>query len=151
MATGSNTSTTPSTLLAGKQGAKYAGGNVTLVRSAVAKTPTKIAPAPPQSVVTAVSTSSQQPTSLLIKNASGQVTMATLVQSKQSGAAGVSSLANLSPQKFVLRPSAPVSVSSAQGLSCTRYLIIHERMVFTILMMFQCAKEVERNRLSTFG
>jgi len=114
MATGSNTSTTPSTLLAGKQGAKYAGGNVTLVRSAVAKTPTKIAPAPPQSVVTAVSTSSQQPTSLLIKNASGQVTMATLVQSKQSGAAGVSSLANLSPQKFVLRPSAPVSVSSAQ-------------------------------------
>ena len=113
MASGSNTTTTASSLLAGKQGAKFAGGNVTLVRSATAKTPTKIAPAPPQSSVTAVApnSSQQQPTSLLIKNASGQVTMATLVQSKQN----TPNLANLSPQKFVLRPSAPVSVSTAQG------------------------------------
>jgi len=112
MASGSNTTTTASSLLAGKQGAKFAGGNVTLVRSATAKTPTKIAPAPPQSSVTAVApnSSQQQPTSLLIKNASGQVTMATLVQSKQN----TPNLANLSPQKFVLRPSAPVSVSTAQ-------------------------------------
>jgi len=58
-------STTSSAILTGKPGAKFAGGNVTLVRSAPTKTPTKIAPAPPQSVVTTVASSSTntQPTS----------------------------------------------------------------------------------------
>ena len=108
------TTTAPTTsLLAGKTGAKFAGGNVTLVRSASAvKTPTKIAPAPPQSAtVPSAASSASQPTSLLIKNPSGQVTMATLVQTKQNAV----NLASLSPQKFVLRPSAPGSVSTAQG------------------------------------
>lgn len=117
----SATSSSSSTVLAGKTGAKFAGGNVTLVRSAPPKTPTKIAPAPPQSVVTTAMASAQnQPTSLLIKNSAGQVTMATLVQARPSGG-GVTNLGSLSPQKFVLRPATPGSVTSTQGihlLSC---------------------------------
>lgn len=109
--------TTPANnILAGKQGAKFAGGNVTLVRSGPTKTPTKIAPAPPHSVASTVSSTSSiqsQPTSLLIKNAAGQVTMAALVQARPSGGS-VTNMNPLSPQKFVLRPSTPGSVTSAQ-------------------------------------
>lgn len=110
----SSTTSTPSTILTTKAtGAKFAGGNVTLVRSAPAKTPTKIAPAPPQTVVTTATASGQtQPTSLLIKNAAGQVTMATLVQARPNSV-GVANLG--SPQKFVLRPATPGSVTSTQS------------------------------------
>ncbi|XP_046457412.1 protein lin-54 homolog isoform X1 [Daphnia pulex] len=108
---------TPTTnILAGKQGAKFAGGNVTLVRSAPTKTPTKIAPAPPQTVASNISSSSSiqsQPTSLLIKNAAGQVTMAALVQTRPNGG-NVTNMNPLSPQKFVLRPSAPGPITAAQ-------------------------------------
>lgn len=86
-----------------KPGTKLAGGNVTLVRTASVKTPTKIAPAPaPYPVTTTITSSSTtQPTSLLIKNATGQVTMATLVQARPAS----SSTTPISPQKFLLRPS----------------------------------------------
>ena len=113
----SSTTSTPSqaTILTSKAtGAKFAGGNVTLVRSAPAKTPAKIAPAPPQTVVTTSTASGQtQPTSLLIKNAAGQVTMATLVQARPNSV-GMANLA--APQKFVLRPAAPGSVTTAQSI-----------------------------------
>lgn len=105
-------------ILAGKQGAKFAGGNVTLVRSGPIKTPTKIAPAPPQSAASVISSTSSiqsQPTSLLIKNAAGQVTMAALLQARPTGG-NVTNVNPLSPQKFVLRPSTPGSVTSGQGM-----------------------------------
>lgn len=117
VATGGSTAAPTSNILAGKQGAKFAGGNVTLVRSGPTKTPTKIAPAPPQSVASTVSSTSSiqsQPTSLLIKNAAGQVTMAALVQTRPNGG-NVTNMNPLSPQKFVLRPAAPGPVTSAQG------------------------------------
>ena len=118
------------TLLAGKTGVqtaggtKFAGGNVTLVRSVAAapssKTPAKIAPAPPQTTASSTTSTSvplqspQQPTSLLIKNAAGQVTMATLVSARPS--TGVTNLSGFSsPQKFVLRPATPGAVGSTQG------------------------------------
>ena len=121
------------TLLAGKAGVqtaggtKFAGGNVTLVRSVAAapssKTPAKIAPAPPQTTASSTTSntstsvplqSPQQPTSLLIKNAAGQVTMATLVSARPS--TGVTNLSGFSsPQKFVLRPATPGAVGSTQG------------------------------------
>ena len=116
MATGGATATSTSNM-AGKQGAKFAGGNVTLVRSGPTKTPAKIAPAPPQTIASTVSSASSiqsQPTSLLIKNAAGQVTMAALVQARPNGG-NVNSMNPLSPQKFVLRPAAPGPVTSAQG------------------------------------
>ena len=118
MAVTSSASVAPPTqgsILAGKTGAKFAGGNVTLVRSAPlsAKTPTKIAPAPSVSTAsTAPPQQQQQPTSLLIKSASGQMTMATLVQARPNSAGNA---ASLSPQKFVLRPAAPGSVTTTQS------------------------------------
>lgn len=119
VAAGTSTAGSSGNILAGKQGAKFAGGNVTLVRSAPTKTPTKIAPAPPQSGSTAQSSASTasiqtQPTSLLIKNAAGQVTMAALVQARSNGGGAVTNINPLSPQKFVLRPTAPGAVS--QGI-----------------------------------
>lgn len=104
-------------MLAGKSGAKFAGGNVTLVRSGPTKTPTKIAPAPPHSASSSVSSNAtvqSQPTSLLIKNAAGQVTMAALVQARPNGGT-VTNISSSSPQKFVLRPAAPGPVTSSQG------------------------------------
>ena len=66
----------------------------------------------------------QQPTSLLIKNASGQVTMATLVSARPSH----STVANLStfqtPHKFVLRPATPGAVTSAQGFHNLSFISI---------------------------
>lgn len=118
-----------SSILAGKQGAKFAGGNVTLVRSGPTKTPTKIAPAPPQSVTSAVpvvSSNQSQPTSLLIKNASGQVTMAALVSARPNGGGNVTSMNQLSPQKFVLRPAVPGPASSASGRQ-------RKSLIFTII------------------
>ena len=116
-AAGTSTTNSPGNILVGKQGAKFAGGNVTLVRSAPAKTPTKIAPAPPQSTSSNISSSVSstasiptQPTSLLIKNAAGQVTMAALVQARSNGGGAVTNINSLSPQKFVLRPSTPGAV-----------------------------------------
>ena len=107
---------TQGSILAGKTGAKFAGGNVTLVRSAPlsAKTPTKIAPAPSVSTASTAPPQQQhqQPTSLLIKSASGQMTMATLVQARPNSAGNAGSL---SPQKFVLRPAAPGSVTTTQS------------------------------------
>lgn len=118
VATGVQTTNPSTSILAGKQGAKFAGGNVTLVRSGPTKTPTKIAPAPPQSVTSAVTSATSiqnQPTSLLIKNAAGQVTMAALVQARPNGGGNVTNINPSSPQKFVLRPAAPGPVASAQG------------------------------------
>jgi len=50
----------------------------------------------------------------LIKNAAGQVTMATLVQARPS-TAGIANLGTMGSQKFVLRPATPGSIASAQG------------------------------------
>lgn len=123
MASSGSSTASPSNLLTGKPGAKFAGGNVTLVRSAPTKTPTKIAPAPPQSLVTTVaSSSSAQPTSLLIKNSAGQVTMATLVQARPSSAGIATNLGTMNQQKFVLRPATPGSIASAQGFHTHSHL-----------------------------
>lgn len=117
--------TTTTSLLTNKPTVKLAGGNVTLVRTVPAKTPTKIAPAPP-SATPAATTSQPQMASLVIKGGAGQVTMANVVQAR---AHNTTLSQTASPQKFVLRPATPVSVASNQGIL---FMVKHSSNSFLI-------------------